>query len=41
MYNESRYVGRCLDSLIEQTYQNFELIMIDDGSKDTTVAIVE
>ncbi|HMY80346.1 MAG TPA: glycosyltransferase family 2 protein [Candidatus Absconditabacterales bacterium] len=41
MYNESKYVGRCLDSLLGQTFHNFELIMIDDGSKDNTVKIVE
>lgn len=41
MYNESRYVWRCLDSLLQQTFQDFELIMIDDGSSDDTVHIVE
>lgn len=41
MYNERRYIGRCLDSLKKQTYQNFELILIDDGSKDNTVEIAK
>lgn len=41
MYNESRYVWRCLDSLLLQTYKDFELIMIDDGSIDNTIQIVE
>lgn len=41
MYNESRYVARCLDSLIEQSYKDFELIMIDDGSTDNTLEIIE
>lgn len=41
MYNESRYVGRCLDSLKAQTYKDFELIMIDDGSTDRSVQIVQ
>ena len=41
MYNESRYIGRCLDSLLNQSYQDFEIILIDDGSKDNTVKIAE
>lgn len=41
MYNESKYVWRCLDSLLDQTFQDFEIIMIDDGSTDHTVDIVK
>lgn len=41
MYNESRYISRCLDSLKKQTYKDFELILIDDGSKDNTVEIAK
>ena len=41
MYNESRYIARCLDSLKKQTYKDFELILIDDESKDNTVEIAE
>jgi glycosyltransferase involved in cell wall biosynthesis len=39
MYNESRYIKRCLDSLKNQTYNDFEIILIDDGSKDNTIDI--
>ncbi|MGN1091551.1 MAG: glycosyltransferase family 2 protein [Alphaproteobacteria bacterium] len=35
-YNHENYVQTTIRSVIEQTYQNIELIMIDDGSKDTT-----
>lgn len=41
MYNEQRYIARCLESLVSQSYQNFEIILIDDGSKDNTVKIAE
>ena len=39
MYNEERYIGRCLDSLAEQTDKDFEIILIDDGSSDKSIAI--
>lgn len=41
MYNEQRYIARCLDSLKQQTFKDFELILIDDGSKDNTVDIAK
>ncbi len=41
MYNEQRYIARCLDSLKLQSYKDFELILIDDESKDDTVKIAE
>lgn len=34
VYNIAQYVGRCLDSILAQSYQDFECIVIDDGSKD-------
>ena len=39
MYNESGYISRCLNSLKKQTYKNFEIILIDDGSTDNTIEI--
>ena len=40
MYNEEKYVAECLDSLIEQTFQDFEVIVVDDRSTDNSVAVV-
>lgn len=36
-YNHENYVQECIQSIIEQDYQNIELIIIDDGSKDNSV----
>ena len=34
VYNVEQYLPRCVDSLINQTYQNIEIILVDDGSPD-------
>ena len=39
-YNRAYTINRCLDSLIKQTYKNFEVIFVDDGSTDNTENIV-
>lgn len=41
MYNEWKYVGRCLESLATQNINDFEIILIDDGSTDNSVTIAE
>lgn len=40
-YNIEQYLPRCLDSLINQTYDNLEIVVVDDGSEDATGAICD
>lgn len=37
MYNEELYISRCLETLTQQSYKDFEVILIDDWSKDKTI----
>lgn len=39
IYNSEKYLRECLDSIVNQTYQNLEIILIDDGSKDDSYSI--
>ena len=39
IYNSERYLVDCLESIRTQTFENFEVLMIDDGSTDTSLEI--
>ena len=41
VYNAERYLRRCVDSILAQTFTDFELLLIDDGSKDKSGEICD
>lgn len=41
IYNTAKYLPNCLDSIINQTYQNLEIILVNDGSTDNSEKIIE
>ncbi|EGS36618.1 glycosyltransferase, group 2 family protein [Limosilactobacillus oris F0423] len=41
VYNDEKYLADCVDSILHQSYQNLELILIDDGSTDNSAQICE
>lgn len=40
-YNVANYIGRCLQSIVDQDFENIEVIVVDDGSTDETSLVVE
>lgn len=41
IYNSEQYLHRCIDSILSQTFADFELLLIDDGSKDNSGKICD
>lgn len=37
VYNAEKFVGRCVESILSQTFQDFEILLVDDGSKDESL----
>lgn len=40
-YMVEKYIGRCIDSIVKQTYRNLEIIFVDDGTQDRSCEIIE
>lgn len=40
VYNSEKYIGKCLDSILAQTYTDYEIIVVNDGSKDNSQEII-
>lgn len=40
-YNTARFIGQCIDSVLSQTYGEFDILVADDGSTDKTAEVVE
>ena len=41
VYNAEKYINRCISSIISQTYSDWELILIDDGSIDHSFSLMK
>lgn len=41
VYNVEKYIGKCLESILNQTYDNFEVIVVNDGSPDNSQKIID
>ena len=39
VYNVEKYLSKCLESIIQQTYKNLEIIIINDGTTDSSLEI--
>ena len=40
-YNNEKYLATAINSIISQTYQNWELVIVDDGSTDNSVQVIK
>lgn len=41
VYNNAKYLNRCVESIVNQTYKNLEIILVDDGSSDNSAEICD
>ena len=40
-FNVEKYLDACIESIVEQTYNNMQIIIINDGSMDSTLSIIK
>lgn len=41
VYKVEKYIEKCMQSLLDQTYENFEALVVDDGSPDSSIALAK
>jgi glycosyltransferase involved in cell wall biosynthesis len=41
IYNVEKYLGECVESILQQTYRDFEVVLVDDGSPDNSPALCD
>ena len=41
VYGVEKYIRKCLESVVNQTYKNLEIIVVNDGTKDNSMEIVK
>lgn len=41
IYNAEKFLASCIDSILSQTFKNFELLLVDDGSQDSSLSICQ
>ena len=41
LYNAEKYIEETMESILNQTYKNIEIVIVDDGSKDQSSSIVK
>ena len=41
VYNSERYLRDCIDSIVKQTYQNLDIVLVDDGATDSSGVICD
>jgi glycosyltransferase involved in cell wall biosynthesis len=40
VFNEEKYIKKCIQSILDSSYQNYEVVIVNDGSTDETLSIV-